>query len=849
MIRVSKYDIFISYASEDTQWVKGYLLDALQQANIKFITEEAFTVGAPRLTEFERAVKESARTLLVLSPAYLAENFTQFIDLLAQSYGLETATWPVLPLVLKTVDLPTRLAMLTSIDATDQDEWNDVISRLVDIFQYSLPETPEIPDCPYPGMMPFSEADSTRFFGRDDEVQEMLERLRLHPFLTVIGPSGSGKSSLVYAGLLPALRESKLFGKSDWQISSMRPGETPLTTLNTLIPSQTGRKVEKTLLFIDQFEEVFTLAGDEAAPFQEALQGLIEFPNIYLILTMRADFYADLMASSLWEQIKAHRLEVAPLGSSELRNAIVRPAENAGVFIEAALIERLLVDATGEPGILPLIQETLVLMWEQIERRFLPLRAYTALVLHRQDYGEAPRTGLQVAIARRGDAALAELPLEEQAIAQRIFLRLIQFGDGRTHTRRQQSAGNLLDSSDKRAFDRTLNHFIERRLLTSSGGELEEERSIDIAHEALIQGWPRLSNWIQTHLENEKVHRRLEGKAADWKRLGMGAGGLLDQIELLELKRWEQVYGSESSQLVQDFLNASKLALKKTERSKRLRSLSIIGLYSIALVIAVLGVTGWFNPFLYRPGQVMEDYWVDIPAGEFWMGSLDTDTLAESDEGGQVKIYMDAFQIGHHEITNEQWNQCVRANTCKGTLSAPSLDLPVVSVSWQAANDFCAWAGGRLPTEAEWEKAARGGILIPQANGEMAKNPNPGRIYPWGDETPRCELDSPFGANTTFCGYEAAISVKSFSANPYGLYDMAGNVWEWVADWYDKDYTKLLPHDTNNPLGPVISSDSIEKKALRGGSWDSLNDWVRTANREGKTPTDVSPDIGFRCAR
>jgi hypothetical protein len=180
MIRGSKYDIFISYSSEDTQWVKGYLLDAFQQTNVKFVTEEAFTVGAPRLTEFERAIKESTRTLLVLSPAYLAENFTQFIDLLAQSYGLETATWPVIPLILKSVDLPTRLAMITSIDSTDPDEWDAVISRLADIFKHPLPVAPEIPDCPYPGMVPFSEADSARFFGRDDEVQEMLESLRLH---------------------------------------------------------------------------------------------------------------------------------------------------------------------------------------------------------------------------------------------------------------------------------------------------------------------------------------------------------------------------------------------------------------------------------------------------------------------------------------------------------------------------------------------------------------------------------------------------------------------------------------------------------------------------------------------
>jgi hypothetical protein len=295
---------------------------------------------------------------------------------------------------------------------------------------------------------------------------------------------------------------------------------------------------------------------------------------------------------------------------------------------------------------------------------------------------------LQVAIARRGDAALANLPPEEQVIAQRIFLRLIQFGEGRTHTRRQQTVENLLESSDRTAFDRILNHLVQHRLLTSSGEELGTGISIDIAHEALIQGWPRLSDWIKTHLENEKVHRRLEGKAADWKRLGMGGGGLLDQIELLELKRWEEDYGAKSNQLVKEYLSASKLAIEKLERKNRLRLLTIVGLYSIALIVAVLGITGRFNPFLYPPAQVMRDYWVDIPAGEFLLGSLETDTHALSDEFTQVKIYLDAFQIGRHEITNEQWNQCVRANACNGGIRRSQLDLPVVSVNWQDATIF-----------------------------------------------------------------------------------------------------------------------------------------------------------------
>jgi len=418
------YDLFISYAKENHPWIEGYLLDTLHTAGISVHTEEAFTLGVPRLLEFERAVKQSARTLLVISPAYLAENFVQFVDLLAQSYGLETATWPVIPLLLEPAELPTRLAMLTLLDATDPDEWETAIARLLTAFKQPLPEAPPIPDCPYPGMVPFSESDSSRFFGREPEIQEMLGLLRIYAFLTVIGPSGSGKSSLVFAGLLPALRQSHLFGKGQWHVELMRPAETPLLNLKAVLkkfPNLPGRNMEgiegNSLLIVDQFEETFTSSGDEALAFQETLLKLSQVPHIYVVLTVRADFYTDLMASPLWEQIQNHRLEVAPLNAQGLREAITRPAEQRGVFIESALVERLLADAAGEPGVLPLVQETLVLLWEKIERRFLPMRAYGSLILPKQGYGEVPATGLQVAIARRADFTLQQMsPGSQQAV-------------------------------------------------------------------------------------------------------------------------------------------------------------------------------------------------------------------------------------------------------------------------------------------------------------------------------------------------------------------------------------------------------------------------------------------------
>ncbi|BAZ27643.1 WD-repeat protein [Cylindrospermum sp. NIES-4074] len=554
MVQIATYDLFISYSDADRAWVEGYLLDALQQAGIHYHTEATFALGTVRVLEFERAIQQSQRTLLVLSPAYLADGFNQFIDQLAQCYGLDTATWPVIPLVLKSVELPPRLNILVKLNATNEAEQQEAVRRLCADLKHSVPASATKPACPYPGMIPFSEEMSDRFFGRDEEVEDLIERIRLYRFITVIGPSGSGKSSLVFAGLIPRLRLSSLFGAGEWLIRIMRPGETPLATLeatfgsNLLKPApaltkllETSPPSQRLLLIIDQFEEVFTLAQEQAAPFQETLLHLLTVPNCYVILTVRADFYPELMGSPLWHKIQSHRLEVVPLNAVGLRQAITKPAENVGVFLEPALVERLVIDAANEPGVLPLIQETLVLLWQRLERRFLPLRAYEALVLPHKAYGAlggSHRTGLQVAIARRADAAIADLSAEQQVIARRIFLRLIQFGEGRADTRRQQPVNALRAAGENlHVFNLTLRHLADCRLITLSGEEHTSTKA-DIAHEALIIGWPALQEWISSRQEAEQTRRRLVAKVQEWVRLGKAAGGLLDEVELAEAQRW-----------------------------------------------------------------------------------------------------------------------------------------------------------------------------------------------------------------------------------------------------------------------------------------------------------------------
>lgn len=426
-----------------------------------------------------------------------------------------------------------------ALSATGSGEWAIPVlfSRSPDNRLFDIRQVLPTPDCPYPGMVPFSEAQRDLFFGREREIEEAVERLRQHPFLAVIGPSGSGKSSLIYAGVIPALRKSRRFGAGEWAIRIMRPGQQPLAALAEALGG-TAEMVsstvfeQRTLLFVDQFEELFTLGGaEEAQSFLDTLQGLIGRPNLYVLLTVRADFYPELMAGTLWQPIRANRLELPPLGDDELWAAIVEPANRVGVVVDEALAVKLVADAAGERGSLPLVQETLLLLWDKVAERQLRLKAY-------QELARDGRSGLQAAIDRRASLVYANLPEAAQPIARRIFLRLIQFGEGRADTRRQQTEEELRASGDDPAlFGQTLDRLTASRLLTATGEAGDPSRRIDIAHEALIAGWPRLQAWLGQRRAAEQTRRRLEAKTAEWVA-AQKRGGLLDEYELQEAETW-----------------------------------------------------------------------------------------------------------------------------------------------------------------------------------------------------------------------------------------------------------------------------------------------------------------------
>ncbi|NPV87100.1 MAG: SUMF1/EgtB/PvdO family nonheme iron enzyme [Anaerolineae bacterium] len=225
---------------------------------------------------------------------------------------------------------------------------------------------------------------------------------------------------------------------------------------------------------------------------------------------------------------------------------------------------------------------------------------------------------------------------------------------------------------------------------------------------------------------------------------------------------------------------------------------------------------------------------VYVPAGEFAMGSEE----GESDERPVHRVYLDAYWIDRTEVTNAMYAKCVQDGACDEPKSRGSAtrsdyygnsryaDYPVINVDWFMADAYCRWAGRRLPSEAEWEKAARG---------------TDGREYPWGDGAPSCDLAN-YDAGNYCVGDTSAVGSYPEGASPYGALDMAGNVWEWVADWYDADYYGRSPRE--NPPG----ASSGGYRVVRGGSWNHNDDYVRAACRFRLGPSVTISNDGFRCA-
>jgi WD40 repeat protein len=559
-------DLFVLHAEADAGFVLGHLLCALglDERSPRVMLPAKYELGVDRLRNIERAVRASRFTLLILSHAARGDRWIEIGGLLAQTLGA-TGRHRLIPLVLDDVPLDLRIEYLEKLDLRDRSQWDAQMARLRALLERPLSPGERL-RCPYPGLAAFQQGDGKRFVGRDAESARIVRRVQDEPLLCVIGPSGSGKSSLVDAGVLPELMSGSFAGEP-FAVRRMRPGDTPVRRLADVLEGHPAALLDavaallvretrsRLVLFVDQLEELFTLtASDERAQFIAALRGLRGHPACRILTALRADFVGSLMDSELWPDVEHARCELAPLRGEALRAAIVTPASDAGVSLERALVERLVADTAAEPGALPLLQATLLDLWEVLERRartsptrYLRLADYDAL-------GDG-HTTIATALGRRADAAIASLPPDHRHVARRVLLDLVSFGEGRTHTRRQRSLDALrareAETGAQAAFDATLDILCARRLVTTDAGPRDptraptndpsREATIDLSHEALITAWPTLRSWIETGRADEERRRALTAKIAAWTeatRQGFRDAGLLDAVELLDAERW-----------------------------------------------------------------------------------------------------------------------------------------------------------------------------------------------------------------------------------------------------------------------------------------------------------------------
>ena len=450
---------------------------------------------------------------------------------------------------------------------TAEDELAGEVVRLQALRERGGPREvrPEPVVCPFKGLASFEVEDAEFFFGRERLVAAMVARLAGAPLVGIVGPSGSGKSSALRAGLLPALASGVLPGSERWGLALLRPGEHPLRALEHATAYAAPR--DRHVVAVDQFEETFTACRDETerAAFVDALVACTHDPRrrTLVLVAVRADFYGRCaIYPELWRLLGANQAPVGPMSRDELRRAIELPAQRAGLLVEPELVDALIADVEGEPGALPLLSTALLELWQQRDGRRMRLGAY------RQS------GGVHRAVARLAERAYERLDPEQQETARRILLRLAGEGEGDAAVRRRVQLSEL----EGEGVADVLAVLADDRLVTIGEGEVE------VAHEALLREWPRLRGWLEEDVDGRRLHHHLAAAARDWEAGGRDTGELYRGARLASTLDWAADHDPELNAIERAFLDHSRGASGRAQRRLRM----VLAGVAFLLVLAVI---------------------------------------------------------------------------------------------------------------------------------------------------------------------------------------------------------------------------------------------------------------------
>jgi WD40 repeat protein/transcriptional regulator with XRE-family HTH domain len=437
-------------------------------------------------------------------------------------------------------------------DAPTREHWHRALRAL-----RRLPgRRPADAPVPYRGLASFGSADADWFHGRDELIASLLAAFRTPDTvpLMVVGPSGSGKSSLLCAGLIPAARDGSC------EFTVVTPGRRPLATLDRVGGGADGRA-----LIVDQLEEIFTHGADEAqrSSFVDALGAM----SGTVVLGMRSDFYDHALRYPLLAAaLQRRQVIVGPMSEPELRRAIVEPARRARVELEDGLVELLLRDAHAaqDAGALPLLSHALLSTWERGGRHTLRIGDYRAT------------GGIQGAVAATAEEVYRGLSEQQRQFTRRALLRLVHI-DGTLVTRRRAARAELPmgGDDDQLALDR----FVAGRLLTADGDQVE------ITHEALLTAWPRLRDWIDADRVGLRVHRQLTTAAAAWIEAGRDNHALLRGVRLALAGEWAADHDEDLNVREREFLDMSVAYEQAELRAARRRGRRLARLLAAATAL------------------------------------------------------------------------------------------------------------------------------------------------------------------------------------------------------------------------------------------------------------------------
>ncbi|BAZ08202.1 WD-repeat protein [Calothrix sp. NIES-4071] len=547
-----------------------------------------------------------------------------------------------------------------------------------------------IPPNPYQGLAAFGEKDAAFFFGRETFVNDLVEAVNKQSLVGVIGPSGSGKSSVVYAGLIPQLRMTE-----NWVIESFRPGNQPFYQLASALVRQlvpqadevqqlrsaagldknikeglvtleqiTSRIIEhnpgkRIMLFVDQFEELYTLCQkEEQERFADFMLQAIHQNNLTLVFTLRADFYGFVLAyRPLRDALQQFTPQLlSAMNTEELLQAIEQPAQKIEVQLEAQLSQRILDDVGNEPGNLPLLEFALTRLWSLQQNRTLTHQAY-------QEIG-----GVKKALALHAEQVYQKLSETQQKAAHRIFVQLVRPGEGTEDTRRIATRKEVGD--DNWELVSYLAGYTARLVVTGHD-EKSGEDTVEVVHEALIREWLTLREWMKKDRLFRAWQERLRDTIYQWEETKRDEGVLLRGVRLLEAQEKLNTRSEELSSVEQNFIQLSieqRNRQLREEKARRLRG--IAGVSGAALtIITILGGTAWYQSRQAEINSaIAEDYSLAFSAamsGEKKGALKNFNQAVELNPNYAINYFVRGFvrdDLGDKKGALDDYNQALRLN-------------------------------------------------------------------------------------------------------------------------------------------------------------------------------------------